>query len=110
MIIDTKGNTTIITRERASVVDMVQRMTKQYDSFSHNNIIVNLFSIEGLTNNDLNEFLLLSRKHRAAKHSFVIVASKIDYTTVSDDLVVVPTAQEAHDLVEMDEIERDLGF
>ncbi|MFP2996724.1 ribonuclease Z [Spongiivirga sp. MCCC 1A20706] len=110
MIIDTKGNTTIITRERASVVDMVQRITKEYDSFSHNNIIVNLFSIEGLTKDDLNEFLLVSKKHRTAKHSFVIVASNIDFTAVADELVVVPTIQEAHDLVEMDEIERDLGF
>ena len=25
-------------------------------------------------------------------------------------LVVVPTLQEAHDIIEMDEIERDLGF
>jgi hypothetical protein len=29
---------------------------------------------------------------------------------VPDEMVVVPTVLEAHDIIEMEEIERDLGF
>jgi hypothetical protein len=42
------------------------------------------------------------------KKSFVIVASNIDFNKVSDKITVVPTLQEAHDIIEMEEIERDL--
>ena len=34
----------------------------------------------------------------------------IDYNAVSSNLIVVPTLLEAHDIIEMEEIERDLGF
>jgi hypothetical protein len=40
----------------------------------------------------------------------VIVADGIDFTAVPESLVVVPTVLEAHDVIEMEEIERDLGF
>ena len=34
----------------------------------------------------------------------------IDFNNVPDTLIVVPSVLEAHDIIEMDEIERDLGF
>ena len=58
----------------------------------------------------LNSFLNLSEVHKKAKKSFVIVAKDIDFNKCSDKLVVVPSRLEAHDIIEMDEIERDLGF
>jgi hypothetical protein len=33
-----------------------------------------------------------------------------DYNAVPDKLTVVPSLLEAHDIIEMEEIERDLGF
>jgi hypothetical protein len=39
-----------------------------------------------------------------------LVAADLDYNQFDANLVVVPTLQEAFDLIEMDEIERDLGF
>ena len=44
------------------------------------------------------------------KKSFVIIVSDFDFNKVSDKLTVVPTLQEAHDIIEMEEIERDLGL
>jgi hypothetical protein len=52
----------------------------------------------------------LSKTHRTAKKSFVIVAEDIDFNSVPVKLVVVPSLLEAHDIIEMEEIERDLGF
>ena len=43
------------------------------------------------------------------KKSFVIVAD-IDFDEVSEEIIVVPTLQEGFDIIEMEEIERDLGF
>jgi hypothetical protein len=38
------------------------------------------------------------------------VVSDIDYNAVPDTLTVVPSLLEANDIIEMEEIERDLGF
>jgi hypothetical protein len=34
----------------------------------------------------------------------------MDYNAIPNTLHVVPSLQEAHDIIEMEEIERDLGF
>jgi hypothetical protein len=52
----------------------------------------------------------LVKIQKKAKKSFVIVASDLDFNSVSDKLTVVPSLLEAHDIIEMEEIERDLGF
>jgi len=59
---------------------------------------------------ELLHFLKLSNYHRATKHSFVIVNDAIDIDDVPMEMIVVPTILEAGDIVEMEEIERDLGF
>ena len=52
----------------------------------------------------------LSKTHKKLKKSFVIVADGIDFNAVPTKLIVVPSVLEAHDIIEMEEIERDLGF
>jgi hypothetical protein len=52
----------------------------------------------------------LSKLHKKGKKSFVMVAENIDFNAVPKALVVVPSVLEAHDIIEMEEIERDLGF
>ena len=59
---------------------------------------------------DLVIFKDLAKKHKSAKKSLVIVAQDIDFDETPSYLVVVPSVLEAHDIIEMDEIERDLGF
>jgi len=39
-----------------------------------------------------------------------LVANGVDFNSVSDKLTVVPSQLEAQDLIDLDEIERDLGF
>ena len=110
MIFNKDGTTTIITQEKTTIVEFVKRLEEKYDSLKNDNIIINLFSLTHVTLNDINEFLRISNEHRASKHSFVIVTDKISYDEVSDEITIVPTLQEAYDLVEMEEIERDLEF
>jgi len=42
--------------------------------------------------------------------SFVIVFNGINIDNIPEDIVVVPTLTEAKDIIEMENIERDLGF
>lgn len=55
-------------------------------------------------------FLKLSTYHRSTKHSFVIVNNTISIDDIPEEIIVVPTLEEAGDIIEMEEIERDLGF
>ena len=110
MIFSKKDNITIITQENATIIELAANLDKKYDDLSKDNLIVNLFSVKNLKLNAINDFLLISKKHKAEKHSFVIVSSIIDINETPDELTVVPTLQEAFDIIEMEEIERDLGF
>ncbi|AXG72017.1 hypothetical protein KORDIASMS9_04279 [Kordia sp. SMS9] len=110
MILDKQENILIITQESSNIIELVQKIEARYDEVQHDNIIVNLFSFGNLTKTNLGEFLKLSKTHRAAKHSFVIVTNKISTDELPEGIMTVPTLQEAFDIIEMEEIERDLGF
>ena len=110
MIIDQDGNISIITQEKATIVELVKKIQALYPKFKNDNIIVTLTSLDKIMLSDIVEFLEISNKHRNSKHSFVIVADKIDLDSIPDEIVVVPTVQEAYDIIEMEEMERDLGF
>ncbi|MEY8847781.1 ribonuclease Z [Psychroserpens sp. XS_ASV72] len=110
MIFDKDGNVTIITQEKSSIVDLVKNLTSSYNQYKNNNVIVNLTTLNKVSLQDIVEFLQISNQHRKAKHSFVIVTDKANLDETPDEIVVVPTIQEAYDIIEMEEMERDLGF
>jgi len=110
MLIDKNGNISIITQEKATIIELNERINAMYDDIANDNIIVALNSLSAVSGELISEFLQLSNTHREAKHSFVIVSDKVDIDSVSEALIIVPTLQEAYDLIEMEEMERDLGF
>jgi len=110
MIFDRDGNISIITQERATIVELAKKLQILYSRFKNDNIILNLTSLRFLSTRDVVEFLQLSNTHRSAKHSFVLVSNKIDLDDIPEELVIVPTLQEAYDIIEMEDMERNLGF
>ncbi|MBU2927222.1 ribonuclease Z [Winogradskyella psychrotolerans] len=110
MIIDKDGNVTIITQEKVSIVDLVKKIEADYDTYKHTHLIINLTSLDQISLQDVIEFLRLSNTHRSDKKSFVLVSEKVDLNDMPDEIVVVPTMQEAFDIIEMEDIERDLDF
>jgi len=110
MIFDTEGNITIITQEKASIIELVKKLEVLYERFKNDNVIISLTSLNKIPLEQIVEFLQISNKHRKAKHSFVIVTDKVDLDEMPDEIIVVPTLQEAYDIIEMEEMERDLGF
>ncbi|OIV39815.1 ribonuclease Z [Flavobacterium johnsoniae] len=110
MKVDQKGHTVTIKDTQGDFNGFVEKVTQQFKTFEKHNVIIDLLSDSGLSENDLKVFLPLVKLQKKAKKSFVIVASDLDFNAVSDKLVVVPSLLEAHDIIEMEEIERDLGF
>ena len=110
MIVDRDGSTTIIAQEKASVKTLVYSIEQDYDAYKNHHLVVRLSSLEKITLEDVIEFLRLSTKHRSTKKSFVVVSDKVDLKEMPDEIVVVPSLKEAFDIIEMEDIERDLGF
>ncbi|WP_420322153.1 ribonuclease Z [Flagellimonas sp.] len=110
MIFDKEGTTTIVFQEKTSLSTFMENLKKAYPKLKHDNIVVNLFSFSKLTANDILEFLEISNSHKSNKKSFVLVTDKVVYDEIPEEISVVPTIQEAKDIIEMEEIERDLGI
>ena len=110
MIVNSFQNLIEINQERLSTPEFINKIKADFSLFSNNNIIVILVSLIPLTRSELSEFLLLSNTHRENGHSFVIVTNNIDIDSIPEELIVVPTLIEAKDVVEMEEMERDLNL
>ncbi len=110
MVFDKIGTTTIVSQENIELAKFLENLEQQYDKITDDNIIISLFSFSKLTIGDVLEFLELSNRHRGNRKSFVLVTDKVSYDKLPDEVMVVPTIHEAHDIIEMEEIERDLGF
>ena len=110
MILVQDGNTSIITQENSSIIELLNKIQESYSKIKNDNIIINLVSLNTISIEEVSEFLELSKNHRKVKHSLVIVSNQLESDDVPEALIIVPTLQEAHDIIEMEEMERDLGF
>ncbi len=79
-----------------------------YENIKDKNVVVDIQKYGELQLPELLSFLSLSNKHRSSKHSFVLVNDTIMIDDVPVELIVVPTLLEAADIIQMEEIERDL--
>jgi spore germination protein YaaH len=110
MTIENKGNTTIIKDFNANLPSLITNINIQIDELIKKNTIIDISNYRYLTIKDFNTSFSIARNYKKAKKSLVLVVSDFDFDKVSDKINLVPTLQEAHDIIEMEEIERDLGF
>ena len=110
MKVDKKGHTTIIKDTQGNIQSFLEKVTNEHTTFKSQNLILDITHDKDVTLKDIKTFSNLSKLHRKEKKSFVIVAENIDFNEVPVKLIVVPSLLEAHDIIEMEEIERDLGF
>ena len=113
MQITQHDNTTIFLWESTdpSGTDFRNLLKAHYKNMENQNIVVDLSAFENISTGDVLEFLELSvyNKEQVNK-SFVVVTGPMQMDALPDNISIAPTLQEALDLVEMEEIERDLGY
>ncbi|MBB4119556.1 hypothetical protein GGR32_001858 [Mesonia hippocampi] len=108
MNIITKENYSIIVGEDENIEILFQAISDAYKEVEAGNIIIDLQKNEQITIDNLLLFQELANKHRAAKHSFVIINNSLLLEDIPEELIVVPTLLEAEDIIQMEDIERDL--
>lgn len=111
MKVNTQGNTTVFKHTQEDINYFLEQVNEQYHSYNTTNFILDLSELKQATNQDVILFADLSATHTQNKKSFVLVMSDgFDFNEAPEEIIVVPSLQEAHDIIEMEEIERDLGF
>jgi len=105
-------------KDTAVIVDQNKQVSSEffklfdlnYPKFHLNNIILIIDETQNSESDFVNFILKLTKSHQLHKKTFVVVAPQWSQSDISDDIICVPTLQEAFDLIEMDEMQRDLGF
>lgn len=103
-----KKNYLLIKITDENITDFSSDLTRRHEEFKDDNVVVDILKFGNLELEELLSFLELSDRHRMEKRSFVLVNDAINIDRVPDELIVVPTLQEAEDIIQMEEIERDL--
>lgn len=93
-----------------SVEDFFKSFENQSTKFSKEHLIIDFSEKINIKIEELLLFLKVSEKHRESGTSFVIVYEGVEVDEIPDEINIVPTLIEAMDILEMDAIERDLGF
>ena len=93
-----------------NILEFHKNFNEKYHNFKNDNLIIDFSANKNM---DLEEILLFSQKsknHKKENKSFVIVCKGLDYNVLPAELMAVPTMREAEDLIELEDIERDLGI
>lgn len=105
-----KENYTILKDEKDNPKDFAAFLNHILNQFEGENLVIDIQKYGILTLDELLSFLKPSVEHYKKNNSFIIINDTINIDDVPEELRVVPTPQEAEDMIQMEDIERDLGF
>jgi len=87
-----------------------EEFSSNLSSLQSHHLVVEVSENLNINDSKISLFLDLSTTFKENGMSFVIVKPGIDIDDFPETLNIVPTLQEAKDILEMEAIERDLGF
>lgn len=115
--IDTKEKFTVITPETETLGDNFTEALKQAainEDLLNSNIVLNLRNIANITDDAAEQLAALQQQAYNQSFSFVICAlqpqveEKLEQLELAEMMNITPTESEAWDIVQMEEIEREL--
>jgi hypothetical protein len=109
MTVEEKDATVVVTNTKDALSDYVANIAGQF-SAPQRHLVVNIPLDIQFLNKEAKLFLPLAKSYKKCKKSFIVVAPHANFSTMPEALVVVPSMVEAFDVIEMEEIERDLGL
>ena len=113
MIIDIQDKIVTITYEQSDTIGRSFRdeIKRNYKNFSSKNIILDLSPMKNILSKHIKDFVDLAIYHKEFNNmSFVVVTGILGLKLLPNGINVVPTINEALDTIEIEDIERDLGY
>lgn len=105
-----KTDAKILIDEEGDFQNYLDYLKEEDRNLVNDNLIVDLSGVGEIETSTLLRILPFSDWFKKKKNSFVVITSAVDIMEIPENLSVVPTLGEAEDLIQMEEIERDLGF
>lgn len=110
MNVKRKDTYTLLKFTESSFDDFFQEYEKEHLNFVKNNLVIDFSSLKNINKKNISLFLSYAEIHNNNGTSFVLVCNDIEIEEFPENFNIVPTLIEAEDVIEMEEIQRDLGF
>ena len=89
-----------------NILEFIKKLNEKYSIFKNDNLIIDISNNFNIELSEIMLFLPLAKDHKQKGKSFVMVCEGFDI----EELMTVPTFKEAEDIIEIEDIERDLGI
>ncbi len=110
MIIAKTALYTSLTLDGNSIENFLSEFSKKNNEFKNQHLIIDISCKNNVTIQELLLFLTVNSETKDNGMSFVIVSTQTYMDQLPEELIVVPTFTEAEDILQMEAIERELGF
>lgn len=110
MKIEHKENYTLLNIEEDSFINFFNNFKENHDSFKEKHLIINISGKINANEENISLFLNYANLHEQNGTSFVVICPNVDVDAFPESFNIVPTLIEAEDVIEMENIQRDLGF
>lgn len=110
MQIQKKEKYTLVYADESSFDEFYQSFLDTINSFSKEHLILDFSKFNSLNEKDFLLFLSIAEQKRENGTSFAIVNKDANVDKYPESFNIVPTMTEAEDILEMEAIERELGF
>lgn len=110
MKIENKDEYTLFSTNENILQEALHAFFLNAEKYDTENIIFHISDNLNITPKDFLLFLDIASTKKENGTSFVIIIKSLDIDALPEAINVVPTLQEAKDILEMENIERALGF
>jgi len=110
MNITHKTDYTLITSDEKTFSSFVESFENEYVNLTGKNLIIQISEEFNASNKNILLFLVYAHEHQNNGTSFVVVSKDVTIDDFPETFNIVPTLVEAEDVIEMENIQRDLGF
>ncbi|WP_158838503.1 hypothetical protein [Polaribacter sp. L3A8] len=110
MKIEKQENYILFTSEEKLLGKLLPLFLKSVEDYKNSNIILQISDNINASITDFSLFLRIAEQKKENGTSFVIVNSNVNIDDFPDNFNITPTLQEAIDILDMEAMERELGF
>ncbi|MDA8650916.1 hypothetical protein N9L39_02295 [Flavobacteriaceae bacterium] len=109
-MLDTAASYDLVEVSEANLPVLAKELLSALKDKVGQHMVIDFSNVLALEIDQISDYQVLLPFFVAAKKSIVLVVPQFNLTEIDSPLSLSPTILEAEDLIQMEEIERDLGF
>ncbi|MCG1037012.1 hypothetical protein [Polaribacter sargassicola] len=110
MQIDKKETYTLINSDENSFSDFYNSFLIEEKKLTKEHLIIHISNNINISNEEFLLFLNIAEEKKQNGTSFVVIYNNINIDDFPENFNITPTLQEAIDIIDMENMERELGF